>query len=69
MLASNSPELFAGNRVLLRLCVPRYPPSALISLTTFAFSKTQNSLAFRLNIGVFDTCRYLAEHRYQQLPD
>jgi hypothetical protein len=35
MLASSSPWLFAGNRVLLRLCVPRYPPSALCSLTTF----------------------------------
>src|SRR5919202_1180379 len=32
---SNSPEHFVGNHVLLRLCVPRYPPLALISLTTF----------------------------------
>ena len=35
MLASSSPELFVGNHVLLRLCVPRYPPSALYNLTTF----------------------------------
>ncbi len=35
MLASSSPEYFVGCYVLLRLCVPRYPPSALISLTTF----------------------------------
>ncbi len=35
LLASSSPELFVGRHVLLRLCVPRYPPSALISLTTF----------------------------------
>jgi hypothetical protein len=34
MFASNSPEYFVGNHVLLRLCVPRYPPWALISLTT-----------------------------------
>ena len=34
MLASSSPELFVGNHVLLRLCVPRYPPLALIILTT-----------------------------------
>ena len=39
MLASSSPEFFVGRHVLLRLCVPRYPPSALISLTTLvAFS-------------------------------
>ena len=36
MLASSSPELFVGNHVLLRLCVPRYPPSALYNLTTFS---------------------------------
>ena len=33
-LASSSPKLFVGNHVLLRLCVPRYPPLALCSLTT-----------------------------------
>ncbi len=37
MLASNSPERIVGNDVLLRLCVPRYPPWALISLTTNKF--------------------------------
>jgi hypothetical protein len=35
MLASNSPGRIVGNHVLRRLCVPRYPPSALCSLTTF----------------------------------
>jgi hypothetical protein len=34
LLASNSPGHIVGNHVLLRLCVPRYPPSALCSLTT-----------------------------------
>ena len=34
MLASSSPEFFVGSHVLLRLCVPRYPPSALSHLTT-----------------------------------
>jgi hypothetical protein len=38
MLASSSPERIVGNHVLLRLCVPRYPPSALINLTTFRFA-------------------------------
>ena len=28
MLASSSPELIVGRHVLLRLCVPRYPPLA-----------------------------------------
>lgn len=37
MLASSSPELFVGRHVLLRLCVPRYPPSALCSLTTLVY--------------------------------
>ncbi len=37
MLASSSPELFVGRHVLLRLCVPRYPPLALCSLTSFLF--------------------------------
>ena len=38
MLATSSPERFVGHHVLLRLCVPRYPPSALSSLTTFFLS-------------------------------
>jgi hypothetical protein len=37
MLASSSPELIVGRHVLLRLCVPRYPPLALCNLTTFCF--------------------------------
>lgn len=32
-LASSSPECIVGRHVLLRLCVPRYPPLALCSLT------------------------------------
>ena len=32
--ASNSPKHIVGNHVLRRLCVPRYPPLALCSLTT-----------------------------------
>ena len=35
MLVSSSPEHFVGNYVLHRLCVARYPPLALSSLTTF----------------------------------
>ena len=33
LLVSSSPERFVGHHVLLRLCVPRYPPLALCSLT------------------------------------
>ena|GEM_PF-4187330 len=33
-LASSSPWLFAGNRVLHRLLVPRHPPCALSSLNS-----------------------------------
>ena len=35
MLASSSPERFVGRHVLHRLNVPRYPPLALCSLTSF----------------------------------
>ena len=33
VLTSSSPERFVGRHVLHRLCVPRYPPLALCSLT------------------------------------
>ena len=33
MLLSSSPEIFAGLRVLLRLTIPRHPPTALTNLT------------------------------------
>ena len=36
MRASSSPRLIAGNHVLHRLCVPRYPPWALCSLTNLS---------------------------------
>ena len=35
LLVSSSPRHFVGHHVLLRLCVPRYPPLALCSLTLF----------------------------------
>ncbi len=41
MLAASSPELFVGRHVLLRLCVPRYPPSALISLTNHSLVESK----------------------------
>ncbi len=34
-LATSSPDLFAGDRVLLRPLAPRHPPRALCSLTYF----------------------------------
>jgi hypothetical protein len=36
-LASSSPERFVGCYVLHRLCVPRYPPLALSSLSCFLY--------------------------------
>src|SRR5690606_7241274 len=41
-LASSSPWLFAGSRVLHRLLVPRHPPCALSTLTLRARSCTPN---------------------------
>ena len=35
MLAASSPKLFVGRHVLLRLCVSRYPPSAVFRLTSY----------------------------------
>ena len=40
--ASVSPRLIAGNRVLLRLLLPRHPPCALSNFTVFFFI-TQDS--------------------------
>ena len=42
MLVSNSPRHFVGHHVLLRLCVPRYPPLALCSLTSLFNSYFRN---------------------------
>ena len=50
MLAASSPELFVGRHVLLRLCVPRYPPSALISLTNLSLVESKfKALSFSLS--------------------
>ena len=46
--ASNSPEHFVGNHVLLRLCVPRYPPWALSSLTTLMSVKMLRIISLQL---------------------
>jgi hypothetical protein len=35
MLVANSPTLFAGCHVFLRLLLPRHPPYALYSLTLY----------------------------------
>jgi hypothetical protein len=48
MFASNSPEHIVGNHVLHRLCVPRYPPLALISLTKIQLVIMQTRLKFYL---------------------
>ena len=53
MFASNSPEHIVGNHVLLRLCVPRYPPLALIRLTTFLWSFLLLFLSFPMQFSRF----------------
>ncbi len=50
-LVASSPKLFVGHHVLLRLCVPRYPPLALGNLTKF-FSTTY----FLLFLMQFSRC-------------
>src|SRR3990167_10024127 len=35
-LVANSPMLFAGYHVFLRLCLPRHPPYALLYLTIYS---------------------------------
>ena len=60
MSVSNSPEHIVGNHVLRRLCVPRYPPLALSSLTTLVLITV---LYFHEDIHVCFNCllfsRYL----------
>jgi hypothetical protein len=51
MPASNSPEHIVGNHVLLRRCVPRYPPSALIRLTILNLIVCKFSLNTQLKLG------------------
>ena len=53
MLASSSPECFVGRHVLLRLCVPRDPPLALCSLTTFLMSSVTVLPFFLILYAVF----------------
>ena len=53
MLVSSSPEHFVGNYVLLRLCVARYPPLALFSLTTFFCFKLVTFVVFFLSNRLF----------------
>ena len=49
MLVSSSPEHIVGNYVLHRLCVPRYPPLALCSLTFLVGSHLL--VSFHLNFS------------------
>jgi hypothetical protein len=55
MFASNSPEHIVGNHVLRRLCVPRYPPLALISLTTSTIADMQ-TLNYLMSVCVCLLC-------------
>ena len=54
-LCSNSPKLFAATNVLHRLLVPRYPPCALSSLTSFSQRRlfhSQNERLFWATLSV-----------------
>ena len=53
LLASSSPERFVGRYVLLRLCVPRYPPLALCSLTYSSLSTLLYLTSLTLLYAVF----------------
>lgn len=57
LLVSSSPRHFVGHHVLLRLCVPRYPPLALCSLTSSAISSF-----YSLLLDYFVNFRSLREH-------
>ena len=50
-LISNSPQLFAGYRVLLRLSVPRHSPYALFRLNSRLFSYLKHSSFFCLSFA------------------
>ncbi len=54
-LCSNSPKLFAATNVLHRLLVPRYPPCALSSLTSFSQRRlfhSQNEQSFWASLAL-----------------
>lgn len=57
MFASNSPEHIVGNHVLRRLCVPRYPPLALIRLTNLFFL-----VFFCIHYNIHTECLCLPAH-------
>src|SRR5205085_828101 len=51
--AANSPDLFAGNRVLLRPLAPRHPPCALCSLTYPSTQHSAERMVFTLIVSLF----------------
>jgi hypothetical protein len=68
MLVSSSPERFVGNYVLLRLCVPRYPPLALCSLTFLSVGFLHlTSLSFSMQFSRFSLDFYPAFLLFQDL--
>jgi hypothetical protein len=60
MLASSSPKRFVGRYVLLRLCVPRYPPLALSSLTCYHFWTLSFAPGFLYSFLTFLSFRFYA---------
>ncbi len=58
MFISNSPRLFAGNHVLLRLSVPRHSPYALFRLNSLACSLSR----FRVTRSKFRSCLSFANN-------
>ena len=58
MFISNSPRLFAGNHVLLRLSVPRHSPYALFRLNSLACSLSRS----RVTRSKFRSCLSFANN-------
>ena len=58
--ACDSPQLFAAYRVLRRLPMPRHPPCALISLTSFyGLSSLCVLLRLKFEIAVFTFSKFV----------
>jgi hypothetical protein len=63
--SSSSPKLIAGLHVLLRLSMPRHPPTALSSLNHTKFAETTSRLPL-LCVSLFWATILFASYKYKQ---
>jgi hypothetical protein len=64
-LASSSPWLFAGSRVLHRLLVPRHPPCALSTLTSRArFTALSRQAPYTRVVGLKSEVPFVTSHSH-----